>query len=124
MLRLLAVLTVAAVGPLSVECDGPRVSISGLGAVVGETVHFQHHSYPSIDTYIDVYRGIPYVEKPERFGKPQPKKPWSGDFDASQFGADCPQPGSKAASEDCLFMNIWVPNPRPRCSSSCIVIAV
>ncbi|XP_038050539.1 cholinesterase 1-like isoform X2 [Patiria miniata] len=114
MLALLAILTVTAAGPLGVLCAGPRVDISGLGAVVGETVHFQRNTYPILDTYVDVYRGIPFAEPPERFAKPQPKKPWSGDLDATKFGTQCPQPlVSTNTGEDCLNMNIWVPNPKP-----------
>ncbi|XP_038062660.1 cholinesterase 1-like isoform X2 [Patiria miniata] len=114
MLALLAILTVTAVGPLGALCGSPRVDISGLGAVVGETVHFQRDTYPAVDTYVDVYRGIPFAEPPERFAKPQPKTPWSGDLDATTFGSECAQPTQTLVgfngAEDCLYMNIWVPN--------------
>ncbi|XP_038073378.1 cholinesterase 1-like [Patiria miniata] len=115
MLVELAILTImTALGPFGALCENPRVNINGLGAVVGETVHFKRETYPVLDTFVDVYRGIPFAEPPERFAKPQPKKPWSGDLDATVFGSICPQLDSTLigviGAEDCLYMNIWVPN--------------
>ncbi len=79
---------------------------------------------------IRVFRGVPYALPPtgeRRFAPPQPPAPWSGNRDATQFAAACPQHeardafvwsrGDFAASEDCLYLNIWAPAhtsaPRP-----------
>jgi para-nitrobenzyl esterase len=61
------------------------------------------------------YLGIPYAEAPVgdlRWRAPRPRARWSGVLDATAFGRHCPQPGSAldpAASEDCLFLNVYVP---------------
>jgi len=91
------------------------------GVVVGKIETLPHGK--SVHEYL----GIPYAEPPIgqlRFAAPKPVKPWLGTKDATEFGASCPQPffpiskGTedivKAAevimSEDCLFLNIFVPS--------------
>lgn len=63
------------------------------------------------------FRGIPYAEPPVgnlRWAAPQPAKAWGGQRDATQFGAACPQAPEPFGdnvrnSEDCLFLNVYVP---------------
>ncbi|XP_070593865.1 acetylcholinesterase-like isoform X3 [Erythrolamprus reginae] len=77
---------------------------------------------------VNAYLGIPYAEPPVgslRFQKPVPHQPWSNALEATRFGKPCHQwtsfhyPYSKIwvanepHSEDCLFLNIWVPHPQP-----------
>lgn len=73
---------------------------------------------------VQQFRGIPYAQAPVgalRWVAPQSPRTWSGVRDASTFGAACPQrPEPFAAagpqSEDCLFLNVYVPpttKPRP-----------
>nr|XP_020667972.1 cholinesterase-like isoform X1 [Pogona vitticeps] len=77
---------------------------------------------------VTAYLGIPYAEPPLgklRFQKPLPHKPWSQTLEATSFGNSCPQylfldfPDAAVwlpqtpLSEDCLFLNVWVPRPRP-----------
>lgn len=72
------------------------------------------------------YRGIPYAQPPVgalRWVAPQPIAGWSGQRDATTFGAACPQTPAPFAdtsgnSEDCLSLNVYVPTgvatgPRP-----------
>jgi para-nitrobenzyl esterase len=57
------------------------------------------------------FLGIPYAAPPVgnlRWMPPQPPGQFSGLFDASKFGSVCTQPGR--GTEDCLFLNIYVPN--------------
>ncbi|XP_053331525.1 cholinesterase-like [Spea bombifrons] len=81
---------------------------------------------------VTAYLGIPYGEPPtgtQRFKKPQPRKPWDGVLKATEFGNSCFQikedeyfnfPGiemwivNNEMSEDCLYLNVWVPSPKPK----------
>jgi para-nitrobenzyl esterase len=57
------------------------------------------------------FLGIPYAAPPVgnlRWMPPQPFGRWHGLLDASSFGSVCTQGGR--GSEDCLFLNIYVPN--------------
>ncbi|XP_060095211.1 cholinesterase-like [Heteronotia binoei] len=77
---------------------------------------------------LTAYLGIPYAEPPVgklRFQKPLPHQPWSQVLEATSFGNSCSQflvhdiphasmwAVNPPLSEDCLFLNIWVPHPRP-----------
>ncbi len=69
------------------------------------------------------FKGIPYAAPPigeKRWLPPEPREPWQGILEASEFGAISPQitveptdfqvPGFSvlgAQSEDCLYLNIW-----------------
>ncbi|MGH7923396.1 MAG: carboxylesterase/lipase family protein [Candidatus Binatus sp.] len=57
------------------------------------------------------FLGIPYAAPPVgglRWTPPQSYGKWHGVLDASSFGSVCTQGGR--GSEDCLFLNIYVPN--------------
>ena len=71
---------------------------------------------------LSLFRGIPYAEPPvgpRRFRPPAPVTPWTGDRDATAFGAIAEQSPSPleamfggrrpATSEDCLTLNVWTP---------------
>ncbi|KPV40903.1 carboxylesterase/lipase family protein [Alicyclobacillus ferrooxydans] len=68
---------------------------------------------------VAVWKGIPFAKAPVgklRFQAPQPREPWEGVFDATEFGPACVQgpnamnPKEKLPqSEDCLNLNIWSP---------------
>jgi para-nitrobenzyl esterase len=58
------------------------------------------------------FLGIPYAAPPVgdlRWTPPQPYGQFKGLFDASSFGSQCTQPDG-SGSENCLFLNIYVPN--------------
>lgn len=69
---------------------------------------------------VSIFKGIPYAAPPVgefRWRPPRPAISWQGERDASKYCADCPQMSfprtdsmSKAASEDCLFLNLWKPS--------------
>jgi para-nitrobenzyl esterase len=64
------------------------------------------------------YLGIPYAKAPVdalRFAPPQALSHWDGMLDVTAFGPSCPQGTSTVAipgaqSEDCLTLNVFVPN--------------
>ncbi|KAL5014963.1 hypothetical protein ScPMuIL_009233 [Solemya velum] len=61
---------------------------------------------------ITVFKGIPYAEPPignMRFQKPASIQRWSDIKDATEEKPVCMQDGSITMSEDCLFLNVYVP---------------
>jgi len=73
-----------------------------------------------VDGSVYGFLGIPYAAPPVdglRWKEPQPPTPWTTVRDASQFGNRCPQNASStnmtpaSTTEDCLYLNVWTPNP-------------
>ncbi|XP_014456101.2 acetylcholinesterase [Alligator mississippiensis] len=77
---------------------------------------------------VTAFLGIPYAKPPVgtlRFQKPLPHQPWTDVLETTSFSNCCHQlifktfPGmevwmpSGPFSEDCLFLNVWVPYPQP-----------
>jgi len=69
---------------------------------------------------VSIFKGIPYAAPPVgqfRWHPPQSVSAWEGVRDAGAYCADCAQAGWGAApgtiaegsSEDCLYLNLWVP---------------
>lgn len=72
---------------------------------------------------ISVFKGIPYAAPPVgefRWRPPQPVNSWEGVRDATEFGPNCAQAGwgtapgtiAEGSSEDCLYLNLWLPAER------------
>jgi len=66
------------------------------------------------------FRGIPFAAPPVgalRWRPPAPPAPWEGTLQAKQFGSACPQRpstlGTPSENEDCLYLNVWTPDPAP-----------
>ncbi|TDG99931.1 hypothetical protein EPR50_G00199620 [Perca flavescens] len=83
-------------------------------------------------SYVTSFLGIPFAEPPvgkQRFRRAEPKRPWTGVYEANAYPNACYQfvdtsyPGfqgsemwnpNREMSEDCLYLNVWVPSsPRP-----------
>jgi para-nitrobenzyl esterase len=66
------------------------------------------------------FLGIPFARPPVgelRWKAPVPNDPWDGVRDATAFGSSCAQPdslqGDASDNEDCLYLNVWTPEPAP-----------
>jgi para-nitrobenzyl esterase len=88
--------------------SSPVVTISD-GAIQGH-----------VEGSVYAFLGIPYAAPPVaglRWKEPQPPTPWTGVHDGSQFGNRCAQNASStnmtpaSTTEDCLYLNVWTPNP-------------
>ena len=94
---------------------------------------------PSLGKAVDAFLGIPFAKPPVghlRFKHPQPKERWSGIYNATKLPNTCYQspdeffgPDFKGSnmwnpntrvSEDCLYLNIWVPRTSPRLRKSAV----
>ncbi|XP_065419299.1 acetylcholinesterase-like [Chrysemys picta bellii] len=108
-------------GPSSGSDDNGTVVLTTSGPIRGKRLS-------AGSSTVTAFLGIPYAEPPMgalRFQKPLPHQPWSHVLEATGFGNACHQPPltgypdaeiffvNTPQSEDCLFLNIWVPHPRP-----------
>ncbi|XP_075581625.1 LOW QUALITY PROTEIN: acetylcholinesterase [Pelecanus crispus] len=94
---------------------------------------------PAGPARVAAFLGIPYAEPPLgplRFQPPRAARPWRGALDASAHRHACYQavdtmfPGfggsemwnpNREMSEDCLYLNVWVPAPRPAAAAPVLV---
>lgn len=73
------------------------------------------------------FLGIPYAEPPvgeRRWRAPEPHAAWDGVRDAISKGSACAQEGfglGASGSEDCLFLNVHTPSPRPAAGAPVLV---
>ncbi|KAJ3605877.1 hypothetical protein NHX12_027920 [Muraenolepis orangiensis] len=80
------------------------------GLVEGKNIRlgYRHH--------MDVFKGIPFGDIPGRFEKPQRHPGWDGILRAFEYMPRCLQLNlimtDTRGSEDCLYLNIWVPHHR------------
>ncbi|XP_013790879.1 acetylcholinesterase-like [Limulus polyphemus] len=113
---------------VNLETDGSESPVINTesGLVRGLT------TYTANGKTVDVFWGIPYAESPTghlRFQRPQRKEPWEGVLNATTKPNSCFQTiqssfanfsgatiwiTKTSQSEDCLYLNIWVPHPQPQ----------
>ncbi|XP_068430120.1 bile salt-activated lipase-like [Clinocottus analis] len=92
-------------------------SAASLGVVQTEGGGVQGRNIPlGFFRSVDVFKGIPFAAKPGTFEKPRPHPGWDGILKATKFAPRCLQLSilqtSSFGSEDCLYLNIWVPHGR------------
>ncbi|KAM9744723.1 bile salt-activated lipase-like isoform 2-T2 [Menidia menidia] len=65
---------------------------------------------------VDVFKGVPFADKPGKWEKPKPHPGWSGILEATKYRDRCLQvtmlQTKTQGSEDCLYLNIFVPQGR------------
>uniref|UniRef100_A0A674N0G3 Carboxylic ester hydrolase n=1 Tax=Takifugu rubripes TaxID=31033 RepID=A0A674N0G3_TAKRU len=89
-------------------------SAASLGLVQTEGGRVQGQNIP-LDVFrsVDVFKGLPFAAKPGLFEKPKPHPGWDGILQATRFAEQCLQINdlqtTSLGSEDCLHLNIWVP---------------
>ncbi|XP_037121280.1 bile salt-activated lipase-like [Syngnathus acus] len=110
MMEKLAILLTVAVILETVSAASLGVVYTEGGMVEGENIRlgFRHH--------MDVFKGVPFADLPGRFEKPQRHPGWDGVLKATEYRKRCLQLNAlmtdMRGSEDCLYLNIWVPHGR------------
>ncbi|KAE8277443.1 Bile salt-activated lipase [Larimichthys crocea] len=106
----LGILVAVAVFLETVSATSLGVVYTEGGMVEGENIRlgFRHH--------MDIFRGIPFADIPGRFEKPKRHPGWDGVLKATEYRKRCLQVNlimtDTRGSEDCLYLNIWVPHGR------------
>ncbi|KAG5272825.1 hypothetical protein AALO_G00169700 [Alosa alosa] len=99
-------------------------SAASLGTVMteGGMVSGDNYGVSGLFRYMDVFKGIPFAAPPGRFEKPQPHPGWDGVLKAKDFRKRCLQVNliqtMTRGDEDCLYLNIWVPQGRKEVSTN------
>jgi len=105
---------------------GPFVAIAAANKALGDLPVVKTNAGEVrgvISGDLAIFKGIPYAAPPVgrlRWRRPQPVKPWKGIRAATAYGHDCMQlpfphdaaPLRTQPSEDCLYLNVWVPRNR------------
>uniref|UniRef100_A0A8C5YWL3 Thyroglobulin n=1 Tax=Marmota marmota marmota TaxID=9994 RepID=A0A8C5YWL3_MARMA len=103
------------------EASVPSMSLATHGRLLGRSQAFQ---VGSAWKQVNQFLGVPYATPPlaeRRFRAPEPSN-WTGSWDATKPRASCWQPGIRTptppgVSEDCLYLNMFVPeNMAPNAS--------
>jgi para-nitrobenzyl esterase len=109
---------------LSFPAGGTRVGAQAVMPITGDPVATPIGKIAGklLGSGVRAYLGIPYAVPPVRelrWREPQSPKPWAGVYNADRFAPECIQVlrrhnlnhyfGEEPTSEDCLYLNIWVP---------------
>ncbi|NXH16847.1 ACES Acetylcholinesterase, partial [Bucco capensis] len=126
MLLLLLLLPLSCSSSAPQEPDPQLLVPTSSGLVLGTFL-----PAPSPSRLVAAFLGIPYAQPPLaalRFRPPMPANPWPGILEVTSHRHACVQavdtmfPGfggsemwnpNRELSEDCLYLNVWVPVPRP-----------
>ncbi|XP_061867947.1 bile salt-activated lipase-like [Colius striatus] len=72
--------------------------------------------------YVDIFRGIPFAAPPKTLKDPQPHPGWDGTLKATEFKSRCMQmtltQEDVRGTEDCLYLNIWIPQGKKQVSTN------
>ncbi|XP_061867770.1 bile salt-activated lipase [Colius striatus] len=72
--------------------------------------------------YVDIFRGIPFAAPPKTLQDPQPHPGWDGTLKTTEFKSYCMQTtllqNDVRGTEDCLYLNIWIPQGKKQVSTN------
>nr|XP_004485292.3 bile salt-activated lipase [Dasypus novemcinctus] len=107
---------------LSLTCCLTVASAAKLGAVYteGGFVEGVNKKLGLFGDYVDIFKGIPFAAPPKALENPQKHPGWQGTLKAKDFRKRCLQAtitqDDTFGEEDCLYLNIWVPQGRKEVS--------
>ncbi|XP_036073986.1 bile salt-activated lipase [Rousettus aegyptiacus] len=107
---------------LGLTCCSAVVSGAKLGSVYteGGFVEGVNKKLGLFGGYVDIFKGIPYAAAPKVLENAQRHPGWQGVLKAKGFKERCLQATITQASthggEDCLYLNIWVPQGKKEVS--------
>ncbi|CAN8197980.1 unnamed protein product [Coccothraustes coccothraustes] len=98
-----------------------RAATLGVVLTEGGFVEGENKKLGLFGSYVDIFRGIPFAAPPKTLEDPQPHPGWDGTLKAKEFKNRCMQvkmtQTDVRGSEDCLYLNIWVPQGRKQVST-------
>ncbi|XP_034958083.1 bile salt-activated lipase [Zootoca vivipara] len=72
--------------------------------------------------YVDIFKGIPFAAPTKTLEDPQPHPGWPGTLQAKEYKKRCMQSTltqtDVRGTEDCLYLNIWVPQGKKEVSTN------
>ncbi|NXS51966.1 CEL lipase, partial [Brachypteracias leptosomus] len=98
-----------------------RAATLGVVLTEGGFVEGENKKLGLFGGYVDIFRGIPFAAPTKTLEDPQPHPGWDGTLKATKFKNRCMQmtltQTDVRGSEDCLYLNIWVPQGRRQVST-------
>ncbi|XP_012599515.2 bile salt-activated lipase [Microcebus murinus] len=107
---------------LGLACCWAAAGAAKLGAVYteGGFVEGVNKKLGLLGDSVDIFKGIPFAAPTKALENPQPHPGWQGTLKAKDFKKRCLQAtitqDDTYGSEDCLYLNIWVPQGRKQVS--------